>query len=344
MRVCVYADEPTRASRVLRRLRTPVTLFTAIGEILVDFTPVVEDGRTVGFRMHPGGSPCNVAIALARLGVQVEFAGKASVDFFGRFLIEHLQQEGVGMQFLSRSPARSTLAFVALEKGEASFTFYGDGAADTLLQPDDLPAEISTITVLQFGSISLLRGPTAATIDGLVARLQDRALLCFDPNIRPSLVDDAAAYRDTLTRMFRAAAIVKMSETDAQWITPNRSPDVVAAEVQTLGPALVVVTQGARGAYARTAATTVQVAAPAVRVVDTVGAGDAFTASLLCALAQQDKLSRGAVEHLSTSELQTTLEFAAATAALTCTRAGADPPRRGEIDEFLKRSPGPQRS
>ncbi len=343
MRVRLDMADTDTAAGVPGRHRRPVTrLFTAIGEILVDFTPVVEDGRTVGFRMHTGGSPCNVAIALARLGVQVEFAGKASVDFFGRFLVEHLHQEGVGMRFLSRSPAPSTLAFAALERGEASFTFYGDEAADTLLQPDDLPAEISTITVLQFGSISLLRGPTAATIGGLVAQLHNRALLCFDPNIRPSLVDDAAAYRDTLTRMFRAAAIVKMSETDAQWFAPNRPPDVVAAEVQALGPALVVVTQGSRGAYARTAATTVQIAAPAVRVVDTVGAGDAFSAGLLCAFAQQDVVSRGAVECLSTDDLQTALRFAAAAAALTCTRAGADPPRRREIDEFLKRSQGPQ--
>lgn len=308
--------------------------FTAIGEILVDFTPVVEDGRTVGFRMHAGGSPCNVAVALARLGLQVEFAGKASIDFFGRFLVEHLQREGVGIRFLSRSPAPTTLAFVALEGGEPSFTFYGDAAADTLLQPDDLPADLST-TVLQFGSISLLRGATATTIAGLAARLHQRALLCFDPNIRPSLISDAAAYHQLVTQMCRAAAVVKMSEADASWYAPDRRLEAVAADVQALGPALVVITQGSRGAYARAAETTVQVAAPEVQVVDTVGAGDAFTAGLLFALAQRDALTREAATRLRPGDLEATLQYAAAAAALTCTRAGADPPRRQEVDQFL---------
>jgi len=318
-----------------------MTRFTCIGELLIDFTPVMEGGRTVGFQMHPGGSPYNVAVALARLGVQVEFAGKASVDFFGRVLVEYLQREGVGTEFLSRSPAPSTLAFIASEGGEASFSFYGSETADTQLRLEDLSPRITNTTVLQFGSISLLRGSTAATIKSLVTRLEDRALLCFDPNIRPSLVRDAAEYRGTLTQMFRAAAIVKMSEADAQWFAPNRPPEVVAAEVQARGPALVVVTQGPRGAYARTAATAVQVPVPAVHVVDTVGAGDAFTAGLLYALAGQGAISRRAVERLGIDDLQTALQFAAAAAALTCTRAGADPPRAREINAFLSNAEHP---
>ncbi len=312
-------------------------LVVAIGEILVDFTPVVEDGRTVGFRMHPGGSPYNVAIALARMGVAVEFAGKASTDLFGRVLVDHLRREGVGTRFLSRSPAPSTLAFVALEGGEPSFAFYGEGAADTLLQPDDLPAGIAAAGVLHFGSISLLRGPSAATIADVVERLRGHALLSFDPNVRPSLVTDAAVYRQTLARMFRAADLVKMSEADAHWFAPDRPADSVAAEVRSQGPALVVITQGARGAFARTAAAHTQVAAPEVRVVDTVGAGDAFTAGLVCALAQRDATTREAVERLRADELQAVLRFAAAAAALTCMREGADPPRRREVDEFLAR-------
>ncbi len=311
-------------------------LVVAIGEMLIDFTPVVEDGRTVGFRLHPGGSPYNVAIALARMGVEVEFAGKASTDLFGRLLVDHLQREGVGTRFLSRSPAPSTLAFVALEGGEPSFAFYGEGAADTLLQPDDLSAGIAAAGVLHFGSISLLRGQAAATIAGVVERLRGCALLSFDPNIRPSLVTDAAGYRQILARMFRAAGIVKMSEADARWFAPERSADAVAAEVRSQGPALVVITRGARGASARTATAHAQFAAPEVRVVDTVGAGDAFTAGLLCALVQRDATTREAVEHLGADELQTALRFAAAAAALTCTREGADPPRRREIDEFLR--------
>jgi len=312
-------------------------LVVSIGEILVDFTPIVEGGRTVGFRLHPGGSPYNVAIALARMGVAVEFAGKASTDLFGRVLVEHLQREGVGTRFLSRSPAPSTLAFVALEGGEPSFAFYGEGAADTLLQPEDLPAGIAEAGVLHFGSISLLRGPGAGTIAGLVERLRGRALLSFDPNIRPSLIADADGYRQILARMFRAADIVKLSEADARWLAPDRPADDVAAEVLAQGPALVIVTHGARGASAQTAAVKAQVAAPRVRVVDTVGAGDAFTAGLLCDLGRRDALTRAAVDRLREADLGAALRFAAAAAALTCTREGADPPRRREIDEFLAR-------
>ena len=312
-------------------------LFAAIGEILVDFTPVVEEGHTVGFRMHAGGSPCNVAVALARMGAEVEFVGQASTDFFGRFLVEHLRRESVGTRYLSRSSAPSTLAFVALVDGEPAFTFYGDQAADTLLRPEDMPAGIAAATMLHFGSISLLRGTTPATIAGLVQRLSGRTLLSFDPNIRPSLVGDEPAYRQLLTQVAGAADIVKMSETDAHWFAPGHTTEAVAAGVSELGPALVVITQGARGAYARTATVQTCVTAPKVRVVDTVGAGDAFTAGLLFAFAREGTTSRTALGRLDAQGLDTALRFAAAAAALSCTRAGADPPRLQEIEGFLRR-------
>ncbi|MBI3976243.1 MAG: carbohydrate kinase, partial [Armatimonadetes bacterium] len=151
--------------------------FTTIGEILVDFTPLLEGGQTVGFRMHPGGSPFNVAVGLARLGARVEFAAKVSTDFFGRFLLAHLEREGIGRRLLSRSDAPTTLAFVALEGGEPAFSFYQDGTADTLLRPEDLSADIAACQVLHFGSISLLRDPTASTVAGLVERLRGDPLL-----------------------------------------------------------------------------------------------------------------------------------------------------------------------
>lgn len=314
-----------------------MTTFTSIGELLIDFMPVVEEGRTVGFRTYMGGSPYNVAVALARLGARVEFAGKASTDFFGQRLVDHLRHEGVGIRFLSRSPAPSALAFVTMEGSEPSFAFCGEGSADTLLQPDDLPDGISSTGVLSFGSLSLLRGSTAATIADLVRRVRGRTLLCFDPNIRPSLVRNAAAYRQTLTRMFRAATIVKMSEADIKWFAPDRPLETVAADVLRLGPTLVVVTQGPRGAFARTAHGTIQVAAPSVEVVDTVGAGDAFTAGMLFALTKPDTPPLESLERLRADDVEVALRFAAAAAALDCTRPGADPPRRLEVEELLSR-------
>lgn len=313
-------------------------LFATIGEVLIDFTPVMEDGRAVGFRMHLGGSPCNVAVALARLGGSVEFVAKASIDLFGRFMIEQLQREGVGVRWLTRARAPSTLAFVVLEGKEPSYAFYGAGAADTLLEPADLPAQVATSTVLHFGSISLLQNPTSRTIISLVEKLRGQVLLSFDPNIRPSLVHDEAAYRKTLEQMCAAADIVKLSATDARWWAPERPLPELATDILSLGPALVVITRGADGAYARTARVQTQAPAPVVRVVDTVGAGDAFTAAMLFTLIEKRVTSRATVETLDARSLQATVEVAAAAGALTCTRAGADPPRREELDTFLTRA------
>jgi fructokinase len=307
---------------------------TAIGEILVDFTPIVEQGRTVGFRMHLGGSPCNVAVALARLGVPVEFVGKVSTDFFGRFLVDVLTREGVGTRFLTRTDAPTTLAFVAVEDGEPSFLFYGTGTADTLLAPDDLPPQLDA-PILHFGSISLVRGTTAATVAGLVTRMQRRCLLSCDPNIRPALVADPPAFRRTLRGLLAASDVVKMSLADASWIFPGRALSDVADEVLGLGAAVVVITRGAAGAYARTAAAAAVVDAARVSVVDTVGAGDAFTAGLLFALQELGAASRPALEGLTAKTLRHALRVASAAAALTCTRAGADPPYRRDLEAFL---------
>jgi len=313
------------------------TLYASIGELLIDFTPVVEDGRTVGFRMHLGGSPCNVAVSLARLGASVEFVGKASTDLFGRFMIEQLHREGVGMRWLTRSTAPSTLAFVALEGREPSYAFYGAGAADTLLEPADLPAQVATTTVLHFGSISLLQNPTSRTIIGLVEKLRGQVLLSFDPNIRPSLVHDEPAYRRTLEQMCAAADIIKLSTTDARWWVPRRSITELASDILSFGPALVVITRGADGAYAQTARVQAHAPAPVVRVVDTVGAGDAFTAALLVSLIERRVTSRATAQTLDTPGLQCALQVATTAGALTCTRPGADPPRREELDAFLAR-------
>ncbi|HEV8340399.1 MAG TPA: carbohydrate kinase [bacterium] len=310
-------------------------LFTAIGEILIDFTPIVEDGRTVGFRLHPGGSPFNVAVGLARLGARVEFAAKVSTDFFGRVLLDHLEQERIGTQFLSRSEAPTTLAFVALEHGEPAFSFYQEGAADTLLLPQDLPADIGESHVFHFGSISLLRDPTASTIVGLVDRLRGGPLLSFDPNVRPAQIRDPSAFRAIIDRLLRAADVVKVSAADLRWLTPGRSSQDAARDILGVGPALVVVTVGADGCHAYSRQLTGHLPAPRVEVVDTVGAGDAFSAGLLSRLAERDVFSREALEAAEPETLQDALRFALATATLSCKRSGADPPRRGEVERFL---------
>jgi len=312
------------------------SLVTSMGEVLIDFIPIEENGRTVGFRMHPGGSPFNVAVGLVRLGQPTAFAGKISTDLFGRYLLEHVEAEGIDTRFLVTDSAPSTLAFVAIEDGEPAYAFYDKGAADTLLSTEDVPAALFEETsIIHFGSISLLRGITPTAILQTVQRLKGHALLSFDPNLRSDLVRDAASYRALLDELFSLADIVKVSDADLIWLTPGKSVDEAAAELLAHGPALVAVTRGGDGVLAMSRQGQTSVPGFSVQVVDTVGAGDAFSAGLLAALAERGVTSRARLEAMSPEALISTLSFGAAVAAITCSRAGADPPRRNEVAQFL---------
>jgi fructokinase len=327
---------------------------TCIGEALIDFLPIGEGGHTAGFSMHPGGAPLNVAVGLARLGQPVAFVGKVSTDFFGRYLRSYLAAEAVETRFLASDAAPSTLAFVAIEAGEPVFTFYGEGTADAALAADEVPEQcLAETRILHFGSISLLRGTTPAAVLATAERLKGRALLSFDPNLRPGLIYDESAFRALLRRLFGLADLVKLSAADSAWLMPDQPIEQVACGLLALGPALVVVTHGAEGLLAvrpstRGAAEEEDAALdeeirchhlPAfqVEVVDTVGAGDTFSAGLLAELAQRGATSRRALEHMAAADLDATLRFAMAASALACTRAGADPPRRAEVEQFLAR-------
>jgi fructokinase len=312
------------------------------GEALIDLLPIVEDGRTVGFRMHPGGSLLNVAVALARLGRHVALAGKVSTDFFGRHLRGYLEDEGVQLEWLASVEAPSTLAFVATEGGEPSFAFYGEAAADTLVGVNALPkAFFERTAILHVGSISLLRGATPDAVVAACERLAGRALLSLDPNLRPALVTDEDTYRGRLRRLFGLVDIIKVSAADMGWLAPDRDVESAAIELLSHGPALVVVTRGGDGSVAvrRTGGSdgfaVARVAAFAVDVVDTIGAGDAYDAGLLGWLAERGVTSRASLDRLSTDDLTTALRFAAAVAALNCTRAGADPPTGEAVKRFL---------
>jgi fructokinase len=323
-------------------------LLTAMGEILVDFLPLEEHGATVGFRIHPGGSPFNVAVGLARLGQPAAFVSKLADDFFGRYLRDYLEQQGVSTRCLLRDDhALSTLAFVAMEDGEPVYTFYREGAADTRLTADEVPAAcIDETRILHFGSISLLDGSTPDAVLHTVQRLRGRALLSFDPNLRPNMVRDEPAYRALIGRLLALSDLVKISAADLAWLMPDASPEEAAAELLAQGPVLVVVTLGGAGVLALRAeehATPQQWHIPAfsVQVADTVGAGDSFSAGLLASLAEHDIGTRAALLALDAAPLIETLRFAAAVSAITCTRSGANPPRREEVAQFLGQAAAP---
>jgi fructokinase len=309
-----------------------------MGELLIDFLPISSEGRTTGFRMLPGGSPMNVALGFARLGQPAAFAGGVSNDFFGRHLRAFLDAEGVDTRFLIGIDAPSTLSFVAIEHGEPAYTFFGNGAADTLLTPDMLPDELFEETrALHVGSISLLHPPTAETILSVCERLRGKALISFDPNIRAGLVRDEAAYRARIEHLFGIADLVKISVVDLDWVMPHTPVDQAAAAILAHGAELVVITLGDDGIAAWRTGDTTPVHVPVfnVRVGDTIGAGDTVDAALLVGLAERDALSRAAIAAMPRAELHATVRFAAAAAAITVTRAGADLPRRHEVDALL---------
>ncbi len=314
-------------------------VITSIGEILIDFLPIVEQEATTGFRMHVGGSPYNVAMGVARLGQPVAFAGKVATDFFGRYMRAHAEAEGIDTRFLINADAQSTLAFVAYEDGDPAYSFYGEGAADTLMNAADLPPALFDSTcMLHFGSISLLRGSTPDAVLFAAEQLKGRALLSFDPNLRPGLVRDEAGYRALLDRLFTLADLVKISAADLSWLMPGKPVAQAAADLLAHGPVLVVVTLGGDGALALRAGEADPYRIPGVRVAvaDTIGAGDSFNGGLLAALYERGATSRAALLALPPDQTIASLRFAAAVAAITCSRAGADPPRRAEVDRLLE--------
>lgn len=315
------------------------------GEALIDFVPRAF-GEQTAYVPVPGGSPYNVAIGLGRQEVPVGFLGRCSTDAFGRRLRAHLAASGVDLAFCAGGPEASTLAVVMLEPGrEPEFAFYGDGAADVMLAIDDLPAELPpTATALHFGSISLVREPGATTFEALMAREHGRRVLSLDPNVRPGLIPDREAYVRRLERWVALVDLVKVSRADLAWLYPGIDPEAAARRWLAMGPSLVVVTLGADGAFGISGSLRREVGGRVVTVADTVGAGDAFTSGLLAWLETNGCLTHEGLRALTATDLDAALAHGVLTAAMTCTRTGAEPPTRSELLAGLEGSGGAGRS
>lgn len=311
---------------------SPVIL--CAGEALIDMVPrQTPEGQA--FLPLPGGAVFNTAIASARLGAPTAFWYGLSSDMFGDQLRAALADAGVDTGLCWPSDRHSTLAFVTLVEGQARYLFLDENTAGRMLTPADLPDIPTSVRALFVGGISLVGEPVGSTMEALAARVagdgQGR-LIMLDPNIRPGFIRDEAAYRARIQRLIGLAHVVKLSDEDLFWLMGEGDLAAQARAVQALGPRLVLVTQGARGARAIGAGLNVEVPAPKVTVVDTVGAGDTFNAAFLAALAQRDALSPDAVAALGNGELTEALAFAARAAAISVTRAGANPPWRHEME------------
>ncbi len=305
-------------------------MIVVAGEALIDMSPTTVNGKTA-YIAHPGGSPYNVAMGVGRLGAPVKFLGRISSDGFGQMLRSHISKSRVDLGLVVEGSELTTLALVTPTESGEFFSFYCQNTADTLLKPQDLPAVLPEGAALHFGSISLLLEPIAQTLEGLMACESGKRLLTLDPNVRPFLIHDKAAYIEKLRGWLGKVDLVKVSQADLEWLYPGRELEDIAREWKSFGPALVIVTQGGSGSFCFLGKEKILVAAPKITVADTVGAGDSFMGALLCWLWRLRALSRAALESLTGQQVAELLAFAVKVSAITCTRAGADPPWQGEV-------------
>jgi fructokinase len=295
------------------------------GEALIDLVPQGA-GALAPLQPALGGGPYNTAVALGRLGSPTAFCSRASHDAFGEALLDGLRGAGVDVSLVERGTEPTTLAAATIDaQGSASYSFYVDGTADRLFTaPAALPA---ATRALSFGTLSLVLEPGASAYEELLRRAAGQGLFtALDPNIRAGLITDPDAYRARFKSWLPSVTLLKLSEEDALWLggTPR--------EWLSAGPSAVVITHGGEGLSAFTPDGTVYaVPGEEVDVVDTIGAGDTVNAALLHGLAAQDALSAEALAGLGADGWTRLLRFAARAAAITCSRAGAEPPYASEL-------------
>jgi fructokinase len=310
-------------------------MILSCGDALIDFVPVrAADGREA-IRPAVGGSCLNIAVGVARLGIPTGFVGGISTDLFGRMIADHAAASNVDLRHATRSDHQTTLAFVRLIAGESQYAFYDTetASANWTYRRGSIPFD--AIDAVHIGSTTLVHDRGAAEAGALIADAKATATISFDPNCRPNLVHDQPAYRARMGAFAANADIVRMSDVDFEYLFGEEDFAASAAALLARGASLIVITRGTNGALAwhRTAGAIV-VSAPAVDVVDTIGAGDSFQAALLFALHQLKRIERARLRTVGADDLRRALSFACKCAALTCTRAGADPPRRDEISGF----------
>jgi fructokinase len=310
-------------------------MILSCGDALIDFVPVrAADGREA-IRPAVGGSCLNIAVGVARLGIPTGFVGGISTDLFGRMIADHAAASNVDLRHATRSDHQTTLAFVRLIAGESQYAFYDTETASANWTYRRGSISFDAIDAVHIGSTTLVHDRGAAEAGALIADAKATATISFDPNCRPNLVHDQPAYRARMGAFAANADIVRMSDVDFEYLFGEEDFAASAAALLAQGASLIVITRGTSGALAwhRTAGA-IEVGAPAVDVVDTIGAGDSFQAALLFALHQLKRIERARLQTVGADDLRRALSFACKCAALTCTRAGADPPRRDEISGF----------
>jgi fructokinase len=298
------------------------------GEALIDLVPQ-GTGALAGLTPALGGGPYNTAVALGRLGSPTAFCSRTSTDAFGQALLDGLRRASVDVSAVQRGPEPTTLAVATIDtSGSAAYSFYVEGTADRLFTAP--PSLLAGTRAVSFGTCSLVLEPGASAYEELMRTAAAQGVFtALDPNIRAGLIPDADAYRARFKSWLPSVSLLKLSEEDALWLggTPR--------EWLAAGPSAVVITQGGDGLTAFTRDGSVHsVPGEDVDVVDTIGAGDTVNAALLHGLSVLDSLTPDALAGLRRSDWNGLLRFAARAAAITCSRAGAEPPYASELSDM----------
>lgn len=298
--------------------------FLIVGEALTDIVVEADGDR----REHPGGSPLNVAVALGRLGHSSHLLTRIGDDARGQAIRAHLEESGVQLTPASVQPGRTSTAEATLDDhGSATYEFDLDWDPD----PTDLPDQLSAVHT---SSIAAVLAPGATTVTEVIRAARDHATISYDPNARPTLMGSPGSVREQIEANIALSDVVKASDEDVAWLYGTEDVEDVVASWGRLGPALTVLSRGSESAIAFTATGRVQVAPQKVTAVDTVGAGDTFSAGILDALADKDLLGAHRREQLAAipaDDVAKVLRRAARLAAVTVSRAGANPPWRHEL-------------
>ncbi len=302
------------------------------GEALVD---LVDDNGSPS--PVPGGGPFNTAVAFGRLGVPVGFLGAISRDSYGLMLAERLMDAGVDTSLVRWSEAPTPRAEVNHRRdGKNEYTFELAGTALVDLTPQQLPVLPDDVWAVHVGTLALAIDPPAAAYETLVDREAGRRRIIVDPNVRPEVFGGVDTYRRRFEHVARLSNIVKLSEDDAAWIYPGRSAGQLFELLLGFGPRVVALTRGERGAVAASGDAFVDVPGIPVAVVDTVGAGDSFGAALIAALIDEGAFGAGPTRYPDEAILRRAVSYAVVASAITCTRTGATPPSRAEIEDQLR--------
>ena len=307
-------------------------MILSCGEALIDMLPRTATTGEACFAPYAGGAVFNTAIALGRLGAPSAFFSGISDDMLGELLADTLAASKVDTSLCARSSRPTTVAFVKLVNGQATYAFYDEATAGRMLSAADLPALPPGIDTLFFGGISLVNMPAAATYEALQARESGSRLTMIDPNIRPGFIaGKEAEYRPRIERMIARADVVKLSDEDLHWLMGPGDLADLAREILARGPKIIFVTEGSKGARALTVTQDRFIAATPVTVADTVGAGDTFNAGVLAALHAAGVLTKSAIGAVTGEVLDAALSLGARAAAVTVSRPGANPPWAEEL-------------